>query len=306
MKKFKLILIVVCLMILASCANSSGSDDNKTNENTKMVTYTSKSGDVLIPENPQKIVADYYVGELLKLNANVVGANLTYKSSAWSDKIADIKDIGDSIESVYALEPDLIITMNEGLVEQYSEIAPTICIPYGTYNPEELILELSKITNTKDIANEWIEDFNNSILELKDLVKIDETYSIVDTVGQDWYLYGENYGRGGYILYNKLGLNGTEKGETDYIHNKESYLLLSIEAMPEYIDDNLFIMNEDGTDSGSIDTFKRYSENDVFKSLGAYKNNNISYFKSEDFWYTDPYSLDLQVSILKEYFNEKK
>ncbi len=301
----RIVLFIVCLLVLVSCGNNNVSESgNNTSTNTKV--YSSLGKEVTIPEEPQRIVADYYIGELLKLNANLAGGNFTYKSSAWADKVTNLTDIGDSIEKVYSLQPDLIITMHEDLVEQYSAIAPTVCIPYGIYNPEELIVELSKITNTEPIAEEWITQFNSQIDGLKQIVNTDETLTIVDTVGQDWYLYGQNYGRGGYILYDKLGLKGTVDGETDYIRKPESYLLLSIEALPKYIGDNLFIMNKDGTENGSVDTFKKYSENSVFKDLDAYKNNNIHYLKSEDFWYTDPFSLDYQISILKEYFNEAK
>ncbi len=308
MKKIIAILIAVMTILVTGCGSTTTEPqvEAENNATSETVIYKGILGDVEIPLNPQRVVADYYVGELLKLETPLVGADLTYISSAWADKVVDVTDIGESIEKVYSLKPDLIITMREDKVEQYSKIAPTVCIPYGTYNPEELIIELSKVVNKEGNANDWLEKFNNDVEELKAMVDTSETYSIVDTVGEDWYLYGENYGRGGYILYNKLGIKGTEAGESDYIHKADSYLLLTIEAMPKYIDDNLFIMNTDGTEAGSTATFDKYSQNSIFSELDAYKNDNIYYFKSEDFWYTDPFSIDLQMGILKEFFSEKK
>ncbi len=311
MKKIIAMMIAIMTILVVGCGQTTEQPTQSSvpTENTassETIVYKGVLGDVEIPTNPQRVVADYYVGELLKLETPLVGADLTYKSSAWSDKVAGITDIGESIEKVYSLKPDLIITMREDKVAQYSKIAPTVCIPYGTYNPEQLLVELSRVVNKEGYANEWLVKFNKDMADLKEKVDINETYSIVDTVGEDWYLYGENYGRSGYILYNKLGIKGTESGESDYIHKPESYLLLTVEAMPKYIDDNLFIMNTDGTKDGSVSTFERYSQNSIFAGLDAYKNDNIYYFKSEDFWYTDPYSLDLQVEILKEFFSEKK
>ncbi len=310
MKKIIAMMIAMMTILVVGCSSgkeqTQGNINAESNGSGETVVYNSVLGNVEIPIEPQRVVADYYVGELLKLEAPLVGADLTYKSSAWVDKIGDIKDIGESIEAVYSLQPDLIITMREDKVEQYSKIAPTVCIPYGTYNPEELIVKLSEIVNRKGVGTDWLVKFNNDIHELNEMVDADETYSIVDTVGEDWYLYGENYGRAGYILYNKLGIKGTESAESDYIHKPDSYMLLTVEAMPKYIGDNLFIMNTDGTKDGSVATFERYSKNSIFAELSANKNENIYYFKSEDFWYTDPYSLDLQVEILKEFFGEKK
>ncbi len=309
MKKVIAMIIAIMTILVVGCSNTNDSQQdnvNSDNEKTETVVYQSVLGDVEIPKNPERVVADYYVGELLKIETPLVGADLTYKSSAWADKVVDVVDIGESIETVYSLKPDLIITMREDKVAQFSKIAPTVCIPYGTYNPEELVNELSEIVNKKGVATDWLVKFNGDIADLKEIVDTTETYSIVDTVGDEWYLYGEHYGRAGYILYNKLGIKGTDSGESDYIHKADSYMLLTVEAMPKYIGDNLFIMNTDGTAEGSVSTFERYSQNSIFAELDANKNDNIYYFKSEDFWYTDPFSLDLQVEILKEFFGEKK
>lgn len=62
--------------------------------------------------------------------------------------------IGDSIEKVLSLEPDLIITGNKEMYEQLSKIAPTIYIEYEENIPK-LIKEFGIILNRENLAQEW-------------------------------------------------------------------------------------------------------------------------------------------------------
>jgi iron complex transport system substrate-binding protein len=297
----KKLIVSVCIMLTvlatASLVAAGSGEQLSSPAGPAMRTYQAAGYEVDIPVNPRRIVADYYVGELLKLEANLVGADLTYQSSAW--ELGDLTDVGQSMEAVLALEPDLIITINEDKVAQYSGIAPTVLIPYGTYNPEELVLALGDITGTADIAEQWIAGFNARIEELAALVPdTTETYTIIDVWGGNAYLYGEHFGRGGYILYNKLGLKGTPAAEQDYIRKPDSYSTLTVEALPEYAGDVVLLMsNEDPRSASSF-----FTENVVWENLPAVRGDSVLYLNSEDFWFIDPFSLDLQVEILMGIF----
>ena len=205
------------------------------------------------------------------------------------------------MEAVAALRPDLIITINEDRVEQYSGIAPTVLIPYGTYNPEELIVALADITGTEEIAQRWIDAFNANVEELASLVPDpDQTYTIIDIWGGNAYFYGEHFGRGGYIIYDKLGLRGTEAAEREYIRKADSYASMTVEALPDYAGDVLLVMSdEDPREAGSF-----FMDNVVWENLPAVRNGNVAYLDSADFWFIDPFSLDLQVEILKDVFRD--
>jgi len=280
----KLLLILTGLFLMVGCSSQSAS----TSDETRLY------NGIEIPAHPQRVVADYFVGELVKLEANLVGADMTYTSSAWADKVQDVVNIGQSFEMVASLNPDLIITMNEELVSQYQAIAPTVLIPYGTYNPEDLVIELSKITDTEQVANEWIAQFNQNVNELKEVMP-EGTYTIIDDLGADQYYYGEHYGRAGYIIYNKLGLKGTEQGEATYIRPADSYLLANVEGMTQFVGDYLLMVNTTGTNESN-----KLTDSVVFENL----DTTVKYFKSEDMWYNDPFSLDLQVQLLKEAFGK--
>ncbi|MDC7240927.1 MAG: ABC transporter substrate-binding protein [Spirochaetales bacterium] len=295
MKKYLLTALAVLLMV--SCGNSRSEETSS----AEIRSYSVDGVEYTIPLKPERIVADYYVGELLKLEANLVGADLTYTSSAWEDKLDGVTDIGQSLESVMALQPDLIITMNQGMMEQYKSIAPTVLIPYGLWNPEELIEELSVLTGTEETAEAWLSDFNSRVDELSRLIPDPgEEYTIIDVWGGNAYLYGEHYGRSGYILYNKLGLKGTPDGERDYIRKPDSYLNLSIEALPRYAGDVLLLMS---TDNDASET-SFFTETVVWENLPAVQNNRVLTVDSRDFQFSDPFSLDLQLEILTRLFRE--
>ena len=253
-----------------------------------------------------RIVADYYVGELLTLGVNLVGADLTFISSAWADYIEEVVNVGQSLEMVAALTPDLIVTMREELVAQYENIAPTILIPWGTYNPTELILVLGEKLDRVEEAQTWIANFEGQIERLAEVMPdTSYTFSIIDILGTDLVLYGEHFARAGYIIYNRLGFFGTPMAEADYIRQPDSWLVLSPEAMPNYIGDYLLMLNTEGTPESEAELTSFFTDTLIWEGLPAVQNENVFFLRSEDFWYADPISLDLQVEILMEIFNER-
>ncbi len=295
----KLLLTAAAALILSGC----GADRKETDRTRETRTYSVQGKEYVVPAHPVRIAADYYTGELLKLGAPLVGADLTYTSSAWEDLLEGLADTGQSLESLMALQPDLIITINSERVEQYSSIAPTVLIPYGLYNPEELIMELSILTSTEESAETWVNEFNGSIETLKSLIPDNgESYTIIDAWGGSAYLYGEHYGRGGYILYNKLGLSGTPDAENEYIRRADSYMNLTVEALPRFAGDVILLMSA-GAEEGDSSFF---TENIIWESLPAVQEGNVIRLDSQDFQFSDPFSLDLQVEILERFFRDRQ
>ncbi len=290
MKKIVVILSILILFI-TGCSEAQSNTEATKDVTIGDVSYT-------IPTDPQKIVADYYVGEIIKLDANLVGADLTYSSTLWGD-LSDIQDVGQSMELVASLTPDLIITMNPDLVSQYEVIAPTVLIPYGTYNPEDLLIKLGEITNREDNANQWVESFNDNIDELSTLVDSSQTYTTLELWDDTGYYYGENYGRAGYILYNKLGLKAPEVAEDSYIHIPDSYATATIESLPEYVGDNLILIIPSYVNAEGHPLL----ENVVYENLDAVKNNHVYTVEGDDFSFADPFSLDKQLEVLTEVFS---
>ncbi len=287
-----LFLFISTIFILSACS---------TKEENGMENYESKVGSVSIPSNPQRIVTDGYCGDLLAIEANVVGCDLTYKSPVWD--VSNIIDIGQSTEKVASLNPDLIISFNEDNYKIYKTIAPTIYIPYGTYNEEDLVMELAKVTNREKEADKLLEEFNENIEELKTIlsnkVNLKETtFTTMESWGEDTYVYGNTWARFGYVMYDKLGLNPPVEAKNNLIKDspdQESYLLLTQELINDYIGDYVLLV----TPEAKKDNNPLLNSN-TFKNTKAYKNNNIYYVDSNLFYNNDILSLLEQINVVKE------
>ncbi|MFV0247082.1 MAG: ABC transporter substrate-binding protein [Mycoplasmatales bacterium] len=287
-------LLLISTIILTGC----GTNNNNSN---KTMSYEAPSGTVSYKENP-KVYADYNVGEWLYVDANLVGADMTWPADSWTDvaKERNIPSISEDMEAIAALQPDLIYTIHEDFVDQYSAIAPTIYIPYGTYGPEELVVEFGKIVGNEKKANNYVKDLNKQIKELSNLIdNKDLTISIVDAWSGTPTMYGANFGRGGYILYNKLGLKGTDKAEQDYIRKENSYMQVDAESMIDYVGDVLFIVDNG---QGSLEAVKNLP---TYNQLKAVKEGNVFVIDQNVFSDSDPYSMLNQVKALKEIYSNE-
>lgn len=290
----KKILLVMILGVITLSGCSTTSEE----VSSEMVIYNSLSGPVEIPANPERIVTDYYVGQLLSIGAPIVGGDLTYTSPAWESSLSGVTDVGQSTEMVASLEPDLIITFSEQNYQMYQSIAPTVLIPYGSYNEEELITELGVITNREAQASEVLATFNNEVEALIEMVDNQEnTYSILDFSMVDPYVYGNKFGRAGYIIYDKMNLPCTETCESTILSQDDSYIMLTQENVQDYVGDVLILATPGGE---PIDN--AILSSDTFKATSAYQKNQIYYVDSTLFYHTDMMSMMKQIEVLKEIF----
>jgi len=95
-------------------------------------------GEVEVPNHPERVVVDWYLGQVLALDLVPVGAPSTltdygkFLEPLVSDEMADIGTEGSvSMEKVLGLEPDLITTWDSDAYENYAKIAPTIVFSFG-------------------------------------------------------------------------------------------------------------------------------------------------------------------------------
>ena len=179
MKKYKLMIMTVMLFLLASmliaCNKSSTETEDKAKESEKEQqivgnrSFDTVKGTVEIPSKPMRIVTDFYGGELLSVDANVVGVEPTaFDNPFITDLLKDAVEIGQpvNIEKVLELEPDLIVVMYDENYEQLSKIAPTIHIPYGTAtNIQETIKLFGDITGNHEEAEKFLSKFDQKAKE---------------------------------------------------------------------------------------------------------------------------------------------
>ena len=96
-----------------------------------MRTVQTDKGQVEIPENPQTIVSDYYLGEFLAVDVKpAIASPYSLSNPFLSDKIGlDIKEMDitsaeTSLEMIVAKEPDLIVTIQRRIMRNILKLLP--------------------------------------------------------------------------------------------------------------------------------------------------------------------------------------
>ena len=308
MKKLLTVFILFSALILfAGCntAEDTNSDDQTdaytAEDTTDTFTYESETGPVDVPTNPERVVVlSGYTGDVLKLGVNVVGVDTWSKNNpTFADELADVALVSeDNLESVIALNPDLIIALSTVKnLDQLKEIAPTVTYTWGKLNYLDQHIEIGKLLNKETEATAWVEDFRSRAKaigeEIKTTIGEDTTVSVIEAFGKDLYVYGNNWARGTEILYQTMDLKMPEKVKQDALES--GYFTLSQEVLPEYVGDYLVLSKYQEADTA-------FEETDTFKNIPAVQNGNVIEMRGEGASFTDPITLEKQLAFFKEAF----
>ncbi|WP_338556815.1 AraC family transcriptional regulator [Paenibacillus sp. KS-LC4] len=274
----------------------------------EMVTYSAVNGEVKIPKNPQRVViiAGAFAGHLLALGIKPVGAGEEAFNSYTEGKLDGVESIGDGIayEKILELQPDLIIVWNDpAVLDRLNQIAPTVVVDYGVPVREQL-LEFGKMTGREEQANAWISAWDKKIADYKPKVQAavgDKTVAIFDSgSAKEFYAYGNKLGRGGEIIYGEFELKAPPIIQKEAIDSGTGWAKLSLELLPEYAGDYIFISEWTGMDNPEA-----VFEGSMWEQLDAVKNNRVFREKGRGFMFSDPVSLDAQLEfVVKSFIGE--
>ncbi|MDE1693005.1 ABC transporter substrate-binding protein [Streptococcus suis] len=298
MKKFLAIFsLFVGLVFLTACSTSSSSTDVELSSMPKIegITY---HGD--IPKNPKKVVnfAYSYTGYLLQLGIDVSSYSLDLEknSPAFGDKLKDVPQLTTAdTEAIAAQKPDVILVFaGDDNLETLKEIAPVIEITYGKSDYLKMLTDVGQIFGKEKEAQVWLDQWDKKVAtakeELKGLIDTSSTFTVMDFFDKNIFLYGNNFGRGGELVYRALGFAAPAKVQEDII-NKEGWFGVSQEALPEYVGDYVLVNVNDKTKEAAASL----KESDIWKNLPAVKNGHVIEVDYNLFYFSDPMSLDLQI-----------
>lgn len=288
-KKVFKFMTVLSLFILAACGSQQG--DTGDSETQKLV-IEHKLGTTEISGTPERVaVFDYGVLEMIGHldDIQVVGVARGSTSlpelSRFEDK-EKYPTIGTlfepNFEKLFELKPDLILISRRQapLYDDLSQIAPTVYIQsIGTSYFEDLSRSaeiLGNIFNQKDILEKKITEITDRLAVIRDKAK-DHTALFVLADGGTLSVYGE--GSRYDHLYSAFGFKAADDNIEKATHgNKVSYEYF-YEKNPDY----LFVLDK-ASISGQEVTAKETMNNDIIRSLDAYKNDRIVYV-SPNSWY---------------------
>lgn len=283
-----------------SAGNSSNAAIGNKTGSSEMVTYSAVNGEVQIPKNPQRIVmvAGAFTGHLLALGLKPVGTGDESFNGYTEGKLDDVVNIGNDVpyEKIMELQPDLIVVWNDPeTIEKLSKIAPTVAVEYGIPLREQL-MDFGKMTGREDQAKAWIAEWDAKIAEYKPIVEQavgDRTVSIFDSgSAKEFYAYG-SFGRGGDIIYGEFGLKAPPIIQKEAIDSGQGWAKLSLELLPEYAGDYIFISGWTGVENAAP-----VFEGSIWDSLPAVKNNHVYRENSRGFVLSDPISLEAQLAFV--------
>lgn len=301
-KKIGAALIAMLLIAaLAACGNSS--DTKGSSEKEETITYKAENGNIKIPKHPKRVVvmADGYYGDFKQLGIKVVGApQNVFKNPYYKGKTKGVTNIGDgtSVEKIIDLKPDLIVvwTTQGADIKKLEKIAPTIAIKYDKLSNIDQFKEFAKMTGTEDKADKWLAEWDKKTAAAKTKVQKavgSKTISIMQTNGKDIYVFGKDFGRGGSIIYDKLGLKATKLTQEKAINQGPGYASISLEKLPDFAGDYIFMgpWQAGGDDKGVLDS-------SIWKNLDAVKQNHVYRIDPIGFYFSDPISLEGQLDYI--------
>ncbi|OMP66283.1 hypothetical protein BTO28_13195 [Domibacillus epiphyticus] len=300
---------LMMVLLLAACGGSpdraAEQETEKDGEQATRIVETSK-GEVEIPANPERVVTDFYLADLLALDVKPLGSTDFPLNSPYTKEMIDgIENIGTpvSMEKVLALKPDLIIMESDENYDQLSKIAPTVVIPYaseGDFYGE--FRKIADLVNKKDAAEKWITSFEEKGAAAREkvapLVEKGETFGLYELQGDKLWIFGDNWGRGGQIIYDQLQLSPPAEMQK-LIKEGTQYKELSLEALPQYAADNMFVTTWSGEGSNEEKT-EELKKSAIWTGLSAVKENKVYDMNFEDMYYADPYALEGQLDMMTE------
>lgn len=272
----RLIGILLCnLFILTACSASV----DKTSNSTKTTDYKIENGETLkVPEKPKRVavLTGFYVGDY-------IGEN--------------------DVERVAKAKPDLIVVdaMDKN-IKKYQKIAPTIPYTYNKYNHKEILKEIGKLTNNEDKAKKWIEEWDDKTRKDKKEIqsKIGQaTASVFEPDEKQIYIYNSTWGRGLDIVHDAFGMPMTKQYKDKLQEDKKGYASISKENISKYAGDYIFLSKPS---YGKFDFEKTHT----WQNIEAVKKGHVISYKAEDYWFTDPITLEhLRSKLKKEILNKK-
>src|SRR5699024_9319209 len=115
---------------------------------------------------------------------------------------------------------------------------------------------------------------------------------VVEVFEKQWYVYGDNWGRGTEILYQAMGLKMPEKVKK--AAEKDGYYAISLEVLSDYAGDYVVVSSDHKDDS--------FLESDIYPNIPTAKDNHILNVELNRFYFNDATTLAYQLDYFEDYF----
>ena len=305
MKKFlSFATLTVTVFLLVACGSSSKSENSASSDKVELPSKPKIDGFHYygdIPKNPKRIasLSSTYTGYLLQLGFDpVTVTSYDAKNPVLKEKVKNAKVLmPEDLESIAKQKPDLIVVdASDKNIDELKKIAPTIAIDYGKNDYLEILNRFGQIFGKEKEADQWIADWKSKTADigkqLKEKLGQNVTFTVVGLYEKEIYLFGNNWGRGGEVIYKSLGFDAPPK-VTDEVF-PSGYLQVSQETVSEYISDYVLVAAEDDKTGSAL------YESDVWKSIPAVQQNHILKVDANAFYFNDPLTLEYELKTIQD------
>lgn len=305
MKKFlSFATLTVTIFLLVACGSSSKSENSTSSDKVELSSKPKIDGFHYygdIPKNPKRIasLSSTYTGYLLQLGFDpVTVTSYDAKNPVLKEKVKNAKVlIPEDLESIAKQKPDLIVVdASDKNIDELKKIAPTIAIDYGKNDYLEILNRFGQIFGKEKEADQWIADWKSKTADigkqLKEKLGQNVTFTVVGLYEKEIYLFGNNWGRGGEVIYKSLGFDAPQKVKDEVFPS--GYLQVSQETVSEYIGDYVLVAAEDDKTGSAL------YESDVWKSIPAVQQNHILKVDAYAFYFNDPLTLEYELKTIQD------
>ena len=305
MKKFlSFATFTVTIFLLVACGSSSKSENSASSDKVELSSKPKIDGFHYygdIPKNPKRIasLSSTYTGYLLQLGFDpVTVTSYDAKNPVLKEKVKNAKVLmPEDLESIAKQKPDLIVVdASDKNIDELKKIVPTIAIDYGKNDYLEILNRFGQIFGKEKEADQWIADWKSKtadiVKQLKEKLGQNVTFTIVGLYEKEIYLFGNNWGRGGEVIYKSLGFDAPQKVKDEVFPS--GYLQVSQETVSEYIGDYVLVAAEDDKTGSAL------YESDVWKSIPAVQQNHILKVDANAFYFNDPLTLEYELKTIQD------
>ena len=305
MKKFlSFATLTVTIFLLVACGSSSKSENSASSDKVELPSKPKIDGFHYygdIPKNPKRIasLSSTYTGYLLQLGFDpVTVTSYDAKNPVLKEKVKNAKVLmPEDLESIAKQKPDLIVVdASDKNIDELKKIVPTIAIDYGKNDYLEILNRFGQIFGKEKEADQWIADWKSKTADigkqLKEKLGQNVTFTVVGLYEKEIYLFGNNWGRGGEVIYKSLGFDAPQKVKDEVFPS--GYLQVSQETVSEYIGDYVLVAAEDDKTGSAL------YESDVWKSIPAVQQNHILKVDANAFYFNDPLTLEYELKTIQD------
>lgn len=187
-------------------------------------------------------------------------------------------------------------------------------LSYGSKTMPDQLREIADIAGVPDKAEQWIAAYDKKAAQYRKQLAEVIGPNVTFTVMEAWpkseiMIFGNLFGRGTFSLYNSLQLKAPPKVQQAVMDKEPSYLKVTLETLPDYVGDYVFLTVYDWQTSENARLEAELKSAPVWRSLPVVTQNRIIQVNVDDFLPGDPISIEKQMEtqaqLLLERFRKK-